>query len=55
MVKLLIFVGTTLGGFAFGWAASALGCEIFGAFMWSGLGSIVGCWAGWKVYQTYFR
>ncbi len=55
VAKLCIFVGTILGGLAFGWAAGALGCELMASFLWSGLGSLVGCWAGWKVHQRYFR
>jgi hypothetical protein len=55
MIKLCIFVGTLLGGWVFGWAADALGCEFFASFLWSGAGSVVGCWAGWKSHQTYLR
>ena len=55
MAKLCIFVGVTVGGLAFGWAAAALGCEIMASFLWSGLGSMVGCWLGWKVHQMYFQ
>jgi hypothetical protein len=47
--KLCIFTGTTLGGYA-GWALP----DLFGwGFVWSfaisGVGSIVGVWAGWKL------
>lgn len=55
MAKLCIFVGVTVSGLAFGWAADALGCEIMASFLWSGLGSLVGCWLGWKVHQLYFQ
>lgn len=55
MVKLCIFVGTTVGGYAFGWAADALGCELLGSFLWSGVGSLIGCWAGWKIHERYLR
>ena len=52
MRKLLIFIGTTLGG----WAGWALG-ERFGfmsAFIISSLGSIVGIVIAWKIGREYF-
>lgn len=55
VAKLCIFVGVTLGGIGFGWGATALGVSFFWAFVWSGVGSLVGCWAGWKAYRTYFE
>ena len=54
MLKLCIFIGTTVGGFAFGWGADALGCGMMASFLWSGVGSVLGIWAGWKVHQNYF-
>ncbi len=54
MAKLCILVGITVFGFAFGWGADALGCELFASFLWSGLGSLVGCWVGWKVHESFF-
>jgi uncharacterized membrane protein YfcA len=52
MTKLCIFVGTTAGSYAF-WA---LGDSVFGlSFLWSfvlsGIGSILGVYAGWKLAQ----
>lgn len=55
MAKLCIFVGVTAFGSVFGYGAAALGCDLFAAFLWGGAGSLVGCWAGWKVYQVYLR
>ena len=55
MAKLCMLVGTAGVGFAFGWAADALGCEMFGSFLWSGVGSVLGCWLGWKVFHAYFN
>ena len=49
MNKLCIFLGTTAGGYAGWWLGDVLGFEFFGAFMVSGLGSIVGVYAGWKL------
>jgi hypothetical protein len=53
MVKLCIFVGTTVGGTAFGYAADLLGCSFLWSFIFSGIGSVVGVYAGWKVAQHY--
>lgn len=50
-MKLLIFVGVNVGGFA-GWAAG----EPFGmmtAFLVSGLGSIIGVYAGWWTARRF--
>lgn len=49
MVKLCILVGTLFGGYA-GWTAGAgIGLEFFGSFLLSGVGSLAGVWAGWKL------
>ncbi len=47
--KLCIFVGTTLGGYAFYAAGDALGLGFGWSFALSGLGSLVGVYAGWKL------
>ena len=51
VTKLCIFVGTTAGGVGGGVLAGALGMDTFslGSFLLSGIGSIVGVYAGWKV------
>ena len=51
MVKLCIFVGTTVVGTVFGLAADMLGCSFLWSFIISGVGSVVGVYAGWKVAQ----
>lgn len=49
MRKLAILVGTTLGSYG-GWAlADYFGWSFFACFIVSGVGSVVGVWAGWKV------
>lgn len=55
MTKLCIFVGTTVFGILGGMLASALGMDMLslGSFFLSGLGSLVGVYAGWKVAQHY--
>jgi len=52
-MKLLIFVGVNVGGYA-GWVLG----EHFGfmtAFFISGLGSAVGVYAGWWVARRYLE
>ena len=51
MMRLCIFVGTTVGGLAGGLLAGAFDLDTFslGGFALSGVGSIVGVYAGWKV------
>jgi uncharacterized membrane protein YfcA len=49
VTKLCIFLGTTVGSYA-GWAAGdALGWGFLGAFVVSGVGSVLGVYAGWKL------
>ncbi len=49
MMKLCIFVGTTVGSYV-GWAAAeAVGLGFGWAFVLSGVGSVAGVYAGWKV------
>jgi uncharacterized membrane protein YfcA len=53
MTKLCIFAGTTILGYA-GWAlGDALGLEFIWSFLLSGVGSIVGVYAGWKLAQKF--
>jgi predicted branched-subunit amino acid permease len=53
MVKLCIFVGTSVGGLVFGYAGDALGFSFLWSFILSGIGSVVGVYAGWKIAQRY--
>lgn len=53
MNKLCIFVGTFVVGTLFWYLGEWLGLEFFGCFLLSGLGSIIGVWAGWKVAQRF--
>jgi uncharacterized membrane protein YfcA len=50
MNKLCIFVGTTVGGYV-GWALgdNVLGLGFGWAFVLSGIGSVLGVYAGWKL------
>ena len=54
MNKLCIFVGMFVVSTAAGIAADALGCEMFTSFLISGVGGMVGCWAGWVVNRRFF-
>lgn len=51
MTKLCILVGTTAGSYG-GWAlGEQLGCDFFGSFLVSGVGSVLGVYLGWKLAQ----
>lgn len=53
MMKLCIFAGTTLFSYA-GWYLGELaGLGFLGCFLVSGVGSIFGVWAGWKIALKY--
>ncbi len=51
MMKLCIFAGTTIFGILGSVVACAFGMDTFslGSFLLSGVGSIIGVYAGWKV------
>ena len=55
MMKLCIFAGTAIFGTLGGVLATALGMDTFslGSFVLSGIGSMIGVYAGWKVAQHY--
>ncbi len=53
MTKLFIFAGTTVVGYAGWYVGVLLHLEFFGCFMLSGVGSVVGVWAGWKLAQRF--
>lgn len=53
MTKLCIFAGTTIFGYAFWFAGDAMGMSFMGSFIFSGVGSIVGVFAGWKFAQRF--
>ncbi len=49
--KLCIFAGMTIVSTVFWYLGQLLGMEFFGCFMLSGVGSVLGVWAGWKLAQ----
>jgi hypothetical protein len=53
MDKLCIFAGTTIGSYAFWYLGALLGFSFVWCFALSGVGSMVGVYAGWKVAQHY--
>ncbi|MCM2274438.1 MAG: hypothetical protein NDI75_06590 [Candidatus Didemnitutus sp.] len=53
MNRLCLFAGMMLGSYLGWFAGSALGMELFGCFLLSGLGSLAGVYAGWKFAQRY--
>jgi hypothetical protein len=53
VTRLCIFIGTIIGGYV-GWYLGELcGFDFAGAFLVSGIGSIAGIFAGWKVAQKF--
>lgn len=53
MMKLCIFAGTTVGSYAFWYLGEVLGLGFGWSFLLSGVGSVVGVYAGWKVARHY--
>jgi uncharacterized membrane protein YfcA len=49
MTKLCIFGGMIVASYAFWFLGEKLGLEIFGCFVLSGAGSLIGTYAGWKL------
>ena len=49
MRKLCIGVGTFVGSYVFWAIPDYFGASFFVSFLISGVGSIVGVWAGWKL------
>lgn len=55
MNRLCIIGGTMVLGYAGWYVGDLLGFEFFGCFLFSGAGSIVGVWLGWKLAQRLER
>ncbi len=49
MVKLFIFLGTTIGSYLAWWLAELLGADFLVAFLVSSVGGAVGIYFGWKL------
>jgi hypothetical protein len=49
VTKLCIFIGTMVGSYGFWLLSDALGGSFFVSFLLSGVGSVVGVYAGWKL------
>jgi hypothetical protein len=49
MTKLCIFGGTTVASYLGWWLADRCGCGFFGQLIWSGIASMFGVYAGWKL------
>ena len=50
-MKLCIFIGVNVGGMAGWWLGEYVG--IMTAFLASGVGSVLGVYAGWRVAREY--
>ena len=55
MTRLLMFIGTTVGGSIGWWAGDAMGFGMMGALGVSTIGSLAGVYAAWKVLTTYLE
>lgn len=56
MNRLIMFVGMTIGSYAGWWVGeSLLGFGLMGNFIISGVGSLVGVYAAWKVLTNYLE
>ena len=53
MMKLCIFAGTTILSYVFWYLGELVGLQFVGCFLLSGVGSIVGVWAGWKLGRRF--
>ncbi|MFI5357311.1 MAG: hypothetical protein ACHQ4G_08250 [Opitutales bacterium] len=49
MTKICIFVGTTIGSYGGWYLGDVLGWGLGGAFIVSGVGSVLGVYLGWKL------
>ena len=55
MLKLCIFGTSGVASYVFWWAAEVLGAGLFTCFAISSVGTIAGCWVGWKIHQQFFN
>ena len=53
MSKLCIFIGMTVAGWIGWWLGERFG--MLTAFVLSGVGSMVGVYAGWRISRDYFE
>ncbi len=53
MNRLLMFTGTTVGGYVGWWAGDYVGLGLMGAFLVSSLGSLVGIYLAWRVLVDF--
>jgi hypothetical protein len=55
-MKLMIWIGITLGGALGGWLGAAMDHGNYfgaGSILFGGVGSLVGIWAGFKIGKNY--
>jgi hypothetical protein len=53
MNRLLMFIGTTAGGYLGWWIGDCLGFGLIGALALSTVGSLLGVYAAWRVLTDY--
>jgi hypothetical protein len=52
---MLMFIATTVGGYAGWWLGEYMGFGLMGAFLISSLGSMVGIYVVWRVMTDYLE
>jgi len=55
MIRSLMFIGMTVGGYLGWWAGDCLGLGIMGDFLLSSLGSLAGVLAAWRITTDYLE
>ena len=53
MIRLLMFIGMTVGGYVGWWVGDAIGFGLMWTFLVSTLGSLAGIYVVWKVLTDY--
>jgi hypothetical protein len=53
MNRLLMFIGTTAGGYLGWWIGDGLGFGIMGDLFLSTIGTLIGVYAAWRVLTDY--
>ena len=55
MIRSLMFVGMTLGGYLGWWAGDCIGLKLMGTFLVSSLGSLAGVFLAWRITTSYLE
>ena len=55
MIRSMMFIGMTLGGYLGWWAGDSIGLGLMGIFLVSSLGSLAGVFLAWWITTTYLE